>query len=269
MRLASGPARLEVAPDDGGRWAALSVDGLELLTDADIPGGHPSTLRGCFVMAPFAGRLREGRLQWQGAEHRLPLHAAPHAIHGTVVDRPWEVVDATGTSVELRQRLAPPWPFAGVVRQELVLGPDRLDARLVLESGEEQPVVLGYHPWFRRRLDRGGDAQVHLDAVRQYLRGDDGLPTGELVEPRAGPHDDCFLGVRSAPRVVWPGALELVLESPADHWVLFDERPEAVCVEPQTGPPDAVRLGRADVVPAGGSLELRLGLRWHLPAERS
>ena len=69
-------------------------------------------------------------------------------------------------------------------------------------------------------------------------------------------------GLEAPPRLTWPGALELVLDSPVEHWVLFDERPEAVCVEPQTGPPDAVRLGRADVVPAGGELELPLVLRW-------
>ncbi|HWG92602.1 MAG TPA: hypothetical protein VNU66_00050, partial [Mycobacteriales bacterium] len=70
------------------------------------------------------------------------------------------------------------------------------------------------------------------------------------------------LGVRSAPRLTWPGALALELDSPVEHWVLFDERDEAVCLEPQTGPPDAVHLGRADVVPAGGELVLPLTLRW-------
>lgn len=235
---------------------------MPLLSGADIPGGHPAILHGCFAMAPFAGRLREGRLPWRGHEHSLPRHAPPHAIHGTAVDAPWRVVEASGGTAVLEQALSDPWPFAGTVRQELALGPDRLDARLSLHAGEEQPVTLGLHPWFARRLPRGDAVEVRFDPVQQYVRGDDGLPTGELVPPRPGPHDDCFLGVRSSPRLVWPGALELALESPVEHWVLFDEREEAVCLEPQTGPPDAVHLGQAHAVAAGEEHAFALTLRW-------
>lgn len=262
MELVAGDARLALDPDDGGRWTALEVAGLQVLGGADIAGGHPPTLHGCFAMAPFAGRLREGRLPWRGQVHQLPLHAAPHAIHGTAVDAGWRVVEATGTTAVLEHELADPWPFAGTVRQALALSDDALDVRLSVRAAEDQPVTLGLHPWFARRLARGGDAEVSFDPVQQYLRGDDGLPTGELVPPLPGPHDDCFLGVRSRPRVVWPEALALELDSPVEHWVLFDERDEAVCVEPQTGPPDAVHLGQAHEVAAGQEHVLPLTLRW-------
>ncbi len=249
-------------PHDGGRWTSLQVVGLELLGGVDIAGGHPPTLHGSFVMAPFAGRLRHGRLTWRGREYPLPLHAAPHAIHGTAVDTAWEVASATGTTAELWQRLAYPWPFAGTLRQELELHHDRLATRLTLHADEEMPAVLGHHPWFRRQLDVGSPVQLDVRPRRQYERGADGLPTGRLVSPQPGPHDDCFLGVDRPPRLVWPGALEVTLVSPVDHWVVFDERPEAVCVEPQTGPPDAVRLGSATDVPAGGVLTLPLVVSW-------
>lgn len=262
MQLVAGDARLSVDPDDGGRWTALEVGDLQLLGGADIAGGHPPTLHGCFAMAPFAGRLREGRLPWRGQVHQLPLHAPPHAIHGTAVDGRWHVRASGPDRAVLEHPLASPWPFAGVVRQELHLQPDRLDVRLSLLAGEDQPVVLGLHPWFARRLSRGGPVEVAVDPVQQYVRGEAGLPTGELAPPGPGPYDDCFLGVRAAPRLRWPGALQLELVSPVDHWVLFDERDEAVCVEPQTGPPDAVHLGREHVVAAGEEHVLPLGLRW-------
>jgi aldose 1-epimerase len=219
-------------------------------------------------MAPFAGRLGQGRLRWHGVEHQLPRHEPPHAMHGTAVYASWEVVSTAEDCVVLEHQLADPWPFAGVVRQELRLAPGSLTARLSLVALEEQPVVLGWHPWFARRLARGGPAELSFEPGRQYLRGEDDLPTGELVPPRPGPWDDCFEGVRAAPRLTWPGALELELVSPTDHWVVFDEEDEAVCVEPQTGPPDAVRLGRAADVPAGGELSLPLELRWSAPASR-
>lgn len=256
-------------PEDGGRWTSLRVDAFDLLTAVELPGAHPPVTRGCFVMAPFAGRLGYGRLPWNGTVHELPLHAPPHAIHGTAVDAPWDVLDATATTAVLEHRLRPPWPFSGTVRQELALAPGRLETRLVLHATEAMPAVLGWHPWFPRQLS-GAGVRLDVRPLQQYVRGDDGLPTGRLTRPLAGPHDDCFLGLRAAPRLVWPGALELLLDSPTDHWTVFDEHPDAVCVEPQTGPPDAVRLGRATVVPAGGSLELPMTLRWRrLPGART
>lgn len=218
-------------------------------------------------MAPFAGRLSQARLEWEGEVHRLPPHAAPHAIHGTAVDAGWDVRETTECTAVLVHELAAPWPFRGRVRQELTLLDDRLETSLVVEADEPMPVVVGWHPWFRRRLVRGGEVALDVAPVQMYERGEDGLPTGRLVPPPPGPYDDCFLGLAAAPRLTWPGALELVLDSPTDHWVVFTERPEAVCVEPQTGPPDAVRLGRAAVVPAGGSHELRLVLRWQRLAD--
>lgn len=257
-RLTSGSAVLEVDPADGARWTSLQVDGLELLSGADVEGVPRAVQRGCFVMAPYAGRLGHGRLEFAGRTWQLPLGAPPHAIHGHVFDVPWQV-DGDGV---FSARLRDPWPFAGTVRQELVLTDGGLDARLVLEAEQEMPATLGYHPWFGRQLDRGGPVELRLAPVRQYATDDAALPTGELVAPTGGPYDDCFLGMSQPPRLVWPGALELTLDSSDDHWVVFDELPGAVCVEPQTGPPDAVALGRAAVVPAGGELVLEASFAW-------
>jgi len=243
------------------------VEGLELLAAVRIPGAHPPTLAGCFAMAPFAGRVREARFEWRGEAYDLPAHAAPHAIHGTSVDVGWDVVGVTRSSVVLEHDLYGAWPFEGVVRAELVLMPGGLDARLSLQAREDMPVVLGWHPWFRRQLSRGGPVVVQVAAAQQYERGPDGLPTGRLVAPTRGPRDDCFVGLREPPRLLWPGAMELTLTSSADHWVVFDEHPDAVCVEPQTGPPDAFRLGRAAVVGAGETLGLTMGLQWNPPSE--
>lgn len=265
LQLEQGRTRLEVDAGDGARWTSLSVDGMELLTAVELPGAYPPTLSGCFPMAPFAGRLHQACLEWAGTQRRLPVHAPPHAIHGTALDARWTVLTSTASTAVLEADLYDPWPFEGTVRVELAVHHDGLDAALVLEAREEMPVVLGWHPWFRRRLTSGEPVVVHVAPVEQYERGPDALPTGRLVPPTPGPHDDCFLGMRAAPRLEWPGALELTLTG-ADHWVLFDEHSDAVCVEPQTGPPDAVRLGRAAVVPPGGTLGLTMTLRWRRAA---
>ena len=262
VRLTAGAASLDVDPDDGGRWTSLQVDGLELLSGAPVDGVPAAVTSGCFPMAPFAGRLREGRLDFRGRTWQLPVDAPPHAIHGTVVAQRWSLDHADATTAELSVALAQPWPFAGTVRQRLVLREDGLDATLSLSADEDMPVTLGYHPWFARRLDRGEELQLDVRPHRQYLRDGSGLPTGELRAPRGGPWDDCFVGTEQPPRLRWPGALSLELTSGSDHWVVFDERPDVACVEPQTGPPDAVHLGEEDVVPAGGSLALDVQVRW-------
>jgi aldose 1-epimerase len=257
-RLRSPDAVLEVDPQDGGRWTSLLVDGLELLSGADVEGIPRGVQHGCFVMAPYAGRLGHGRLLVDGVQHRLPRDAPPHAIHGHVFDVPWQV-EAEGV---LSAQLPASWPFAGSVRQELALRDDGLDARLVLSAQEPMPATIGYHPWFARRLARGGEVELQMSPHRQYEKGADELPTGSLIAPTGGPYDDCFVGMADPPRLVWPGGLELTMTSSADHWVVFDQLPDVVCLEPQTGPPDAAALGRATQLPAGGELVLEVALRW-------
>lgn len=257
-RLTAGRAVLEVDPADGGRWTSLQVDGLELLSGAAVEGVPAGVRHGCFVMAPYAGRLGHGRLVHGVTAYALPVDAPPHAIHGHVFDVAW-TVEAPGT---LSARLPAPWPFAGTVTQQLVLHPDRLDVRVVVHADDEMPVTVGLHPWFARRLARGGDVELHVEPLQMYATDDEALPTGALVPPPGGPYDDCFLGMARPPRLVWPGALELEMTSSAEHWVVFDQQPGVVCVEPQTGPPDAVALGRATVVPAGGETSLEVSLAW-------
>lgn len=257
-RLAAGPAALEVDLTDGGRWTSLQVDGLELLSGAVVQGVPAAVQHGCFVMAPYVGRLGHGLLRFGDQVVQLPRDAPPHAIHGHVFDAPWEL-DPDGA---VTTRLAPPWPFAGTVRQELSLTADALTARLVLQAEDTMPATVGYHPWFARRLGRGGDLLLHLSPSQQYVKDDEDLPTGELVAPGPGPYDDCFVGMAARPRLEWPGALTLTMTSSADHWVVFDQLPDVACVEPQTGPPDAVALGVAPVVQAGDELALEVVLRW-------
>jgi aldose 1-epimerase len=50
--------------------------------------------------------------------------------------------------------------------------------------------------------------------------------------------------------ITWPGVLTLRISADVAFAVVYDERAEALCVEPQSGPPDgpntAPRMVRAD-----------------------
>ena len=258
--LRSATARLVVDPAQGGRMISLVVHGSELL----VTEGMGPMMWGCYPMAPYAGRVRDGAFTFDGRDHRLPTTMPPHAIHGTVLDRAW-VIDG---EARLYVDLGPDWPFAGLVRQHVVLGAGGLKVTLTLEAAEPMPATIGWHPWFRRILAGSGNAgaapsapaQLQFTSSRMYERGDDGLPTGRLVEPSEGPWDDCFVDVTTPPRLVWPGRLALEIASTCDHWVVYTEPDDAICVEPQTGPPNAINLAPQVVTPGA---PLTASMTWH------
>ena len=85
---------------------------------------------GRYPMALWTGRLRRGRLHFEGRTCPLPIDAEPHAIHGTVYRRAW-VVDEEGS---MATGLGADWPFAGHARQRITLEPGRLRCRLELHA---------------------------------------------------------------------------------------------------------------------------------------
>jgi aldose 1-epimerase len=216
-------------------------------------------------MAPFAGRTRGGRFKWARQIHELVPNHAGHAMHGTVFDKRWMLELADAGYLRFRTDLEPEWPFPGWVIHEVALSAHRLELRLEVHSaGLPFPATVGWHPWFRRRVEVGGALEVALDAKRFYPRGVDGLPLG-FVEPPppTGPWDDCFTAVTWPVVLTWPGALEVRMTSTCDHVVLYDQPRHAICVEPQTGPPDALnRIDRATLVRRHRPLIAETSLSW-------
>ena len=252
--LEAADARVVVGPQDGGRLVSVIVAGHELLvTDRD---GGPIRW-GAYPMAPWAGRVRHGRFSFAGREHQLPLGMPPHAIHGVVYDRPWRLLDAATIAIDLDAR----WPFPGTVTQRFALDEDGLEVTMTIEAERPMPVTMGWHPWFRRVLEPG-DIPVSLDfaADEMLVRDAEGMPTGRRVAPSSGPWDDAFTGIRREPVLVWPGRLALELSSSCAWWVVYSEPEQSICVEPQSGPPDALN-GGADIVSPGSPLAHVM--RWH------
>ncbi|MGI5393760.1 aldose 1-epimerase [Streptomyces sp. CA-251251] len=236
ITLTAGDAEATVLPGNGGRIGGLRVGGTELLRQGERYG--------CFPMVPWCGRIREGRFRDGAAVHRMPLNSPPHAIHGTARDAAWRTARVTAGEAVLTYDLADPWPYPGRVTQVVTLGEDALTLTMAVETyASSFPAQLGWHPWFNRTLDGadGAGAVITFDPAWQEERGDDHLPTGHRVDPKPGPWDDCF-GMPDGVDVTltWPGRLELRVTSPEQWVVVYDEQEAAVCVEPQTGPPDGL-----------------------------
>jgi galactose mutarotase-like enzyme len=257
--LTAGDAALTVLPDAGCRLGSLRVAGVELLRTAqDIadPAGDVFGY-GSFPMAPWAGRVDRGRFNNGPVRHQLPLDLVPHAAHGTSLRGRWRVASAPvvtdeGMTAAFVHELAEPWPYPGRVSQLFELSPDRLRITMSVEATRDSfPAQAGWHPWFRKWLREGGpQAALEFEPAWQEERGPDHLPTGRRIDPKPGPWDDCFAfpdGMEATLR--WGDELALRISSDCAWAVVFDEQEDALCVEPQSGPPNGLNTAPHLVTP--------------------
>jgi len=156
-RLSVGDVVLDVDLALGARAVEWTVGDLSLL-------GHRSAdpvEHGMYPMAPWAGRLRGNGLDWAGRRHDLPLTYPPWALHGTALRQPATVIDsgARDESARLVARIVdhPGWPWPMAIDVGWALRARTLTATITVHALIEPfPAVVGWHPWFRRQLGRGG-----------------------------------------------------------------------------------------------------------------
>lgn len=246
LRLGTTTATIDL---EGGRLASLRPGGVEVL----VTEGERPTRWGSFPMVPWCGRLRDGRLTFDGETYDFPLTSPPHANHGFTHLQSWSAVSGgDGAMAVIRTELGDPWPFGGHAVQRFDLDEDRLTVTLEVHAGHRpMPAMAGWHPWFRRDLGVGGPAELDVDlgGASVYAVAEDGSTTGELVPVPDGPWDAAFVGLGSDPVVRWPGALELTISSSFDHWVIYTQPEHALCVEPESGAPNDLNRAPRIVAP--------------------
>ena len=269
LRSPDGRARAVILPEHGGRLHQLfvTVDGREeplLWSPEDVTEyGERPTRGGSFPMAPWPNRIREGRFTWEGQEYRLPTDEKPHATHGRVLQRVWEVSSSNERSAELRCEFDDGWPWEGWAEQRFALGDGELRMELsVHSSGDRFPAGAGWHPWFKRDVAGSETTRLRVDADERYVLVDN-LPTGEVVrvagdfdlrsEPELGDRrlDDCYRGLWRPVELEWERVgLRMVVDCPWPHVQVFT--PDyAVAVEPQTCVADAFNLADRGVAGVG------------------
>ncbi len=257
VRLTAGDADVTVLPGLGCRIGSLRVAGTELLRQGERYGAFP--------MVPWCGRTALGRFRNGGVSHQLPANSPPHAIHGTGRETVWrQAPGGDERTAAFVYDLADPWPYPGRVTQTFALTEDTLTLGMSVETaGDSFPAQAGWHPWFHRNLGNGGkDVTVDFAPAWQEERGADHIPTGRRTEPLPGPWDDCF-GMPDGADVTltWPGELLLRVTSRSPWVVVYDEQPEAVCVEPQSGPPNGLNTAPR-LVTRIDPLEMAATLAW-------
>ncbi len=266
LTLRAGDAEVTMHPSEGARIGQITVADQPLLIDRPSLDDRTATSWGSFPMVPWAGRIAQGRFVFEGIERHLTINhrdgngdgdrpERAHAIHGLGFERAWDVGDVGDTTCTARYTLG--WEFGGIAIQTVALFDDRVISTLDVEATIGPfPAELGWHPWFRKpdRLD--------FSPNQMYERDEFGIPTGELVEPREGPWDDCFINTEPVvlhyDRTVAP---EVTVTADCDHWVVYDRPSDATCVEPQSGPPDAFNL-RPHIVVPGSPLVRTMTITW-------
>ncbi|MEO8539902.1 MAG: hypothetical protein ABI577_09200 [bacterium] len=292
IELTANGARALIEPAFGGRLHQLFVDvrGREapLLYSPEDPASYAAEplVGGCYPMAPWPNRIRHGNFEWRG-NRVIVANGRENALHGLVLDRPWEVVARVGRVVEMTCDFGPGWPWEGKAWQRIELGPNFLALKMEVRSARETfPAGCGWHPWFRRGLATGptnaggatnATVSVMIPAQQRYEL-DRQLPTGALRAAEGGfaldgsdlagrRLDDCYTNLLEPKAVItWPGLrLTMTFDCAFPHVQVYTP-PEAFCIEPQTCAPDAFNLpgaaSGAAVVAPGRPLSFTMRWTW-------
>ena len=232
------------------------------------------------ILFPFPGRIGGTSFEFKGRKYPLEEgDGRGNAIHGFVLNRPWQVLEHDGRRVvgrfQASQRdpsLLKRWPADFQITVSYELAGNTLASRIEVHNPDERPLPfgLGTHPYFRLPLGGKGqaaDCRVTVP-VGEVWELKDMVVTGKRL-PAEGPKnlagglafgqtqlDDVFTGLDYR-----GGRCTASIDDPANGRRLtmaFNDRfracvvynpphREAICIEPYTCVPDGFRLEREGV----------------------
>lgn len=198
----------ELIPGVGANCHRLSWsrDGqsIELLRPApSIAALREGAIRyGIPLLFPFPNRIANGRFTFGGQQYTLPITEPErgHAIHGLVLDKPWQVLEsgcdtggawvACSFSSEDHPAVSTAFPFPFTAEYEVRMASGVLTTRFRARNTGTAPMPMGFgvHPWFPAPLTAGGDrakcrVQAPFAKVWELERL---IPTGRILEPEPG-----------------------------------------------------------------------------------
>jgi aldose 1-epimerase len=271
FELAHGEQRAVVVEVGGGlrsyrRGDVELLDGFAASERAD--GGRGQ------VLAPWPNRLGDGRYEWEGETHQLPLSEPElaNAIHGLVRWRNWQVLDRAPSRLTVGLRLLPMpgYPFALGLSVEYELGEEGLAvcARAENLGDSACPYGVGFHPYLKigatvdtARLELPAACVLTVDerqlpVAAQPLAG----TSHDFREPRAigaTVLDTCFTdlerdgdGIARVTLADDNRSVTLWMGEPFGYVMVYSgdtlaaaRRRQGLAVEPMSCAPDAFRSG--------------------------
>jgi aldose 1-epimerase len=132
-----------------------------IATTPDVPRALGAS---SFPMIPYAGRLREGRFEFEGRSIIYPLNGLPerHSSHGDGFTRPWGLTTLERHRAVLELLPAAFAPVQYDCTQSIEVSEDRLDITFSIRNRESYriPIGVGLHPYFAHR--RAAILRAHL-----------------------------------------------------------------------------------------------------------
>lgn len=260
----------------GGGLRAYRVGARELL-DGYAATERATGARGQ-TLIPWPNRLEDGRYDWDGETHQLPLSepAKHNAIHGLVRWANWTLAERTQDRVVLRHLLHPQpgYPFLLELTLEYALDGAGLTVRTTAKNLGERaaPYATGAHPYLTVGTPKIDVATLKLPAHRFLATNDRGLPTGtksvagsryDFRNPRRIGEtqlDVAFTDLdRDAQGRCWVELLAPDGKTATSLWLdasypfvelftgdaLPSKQRQGLGVEPMTAPPNALHTGEA------------------------
>lgn len=254
---------------DGPREMLWAGEGFEAGDKRPSSGGIP-------LLFPFPGRIGGACFEWDDRTYQLePGDAFGNAIHGFVLNRPWRVVEKSDARVaaEFQASVDDPhilerWPADFRIRVSYEVRALELISEIQYSNPCDRPLPCGFatHAYFRLPLSNDGSVAdtVITAPVAGFWELEQMIPTGRIMPVphhehmqsglRLGDHkfDTVFTRVHAGNN----GRIQTHVADPASGRMLtqsFDENftqcviytpahREAVCMEPYTCVPDAIRL---------------------------
>jgi aldose 1-epimerase len=274
----------------GGGLRTYSVAGREVLDGYDADA--MATAGRGQVLIPWPNRLQDGRYEFEGRSHQLPLTEPEHsnAIHGLVRWAGWSVGGREGDRVVMEHALRPQpgYPFSLALRIEYALSDQGLSVRTEATNvgSSSCPYGAGAHPYLTVGTATVDTAILRVPA-RTVLRCDErGIPTGaapvegtdyDFREPRPigatkldHAYTDLERGEDGNARITFQASdgasVTLWLDESYSYVMLFTgDRPDVgrrgLAVEPMTCPPNAFRTGdRVITLEPGASVTSAWGI---------
>ncbi len=259
-----------------------TIETLWAAADFDEGKGRPSG-SGIPLLFPFPGRIDGGAFDYGGKRYALePTDGRGNAIHGFVHTRPWRVVhhDQRKAIGEFHASVDDPrllafWPADFRIRAEYTLHGNTLDAVYTMDNPGPTALPFGFgtHPYFRLPLggEDAAECTVSLPVSEEWELNDlvptgmrfplrdaevfqRGLPFGEMQ------FDNAFGGLvfsdddQCRSTIIDPSSqrqLTMTFDRNFNTCVVYTPgHREAICVEPLTCVPNAIRLDAAGI-PAG------------------
>jgi aldose 1-epimerase len=288
VRIRAGEWEATFDPQ-GARLVTLRRDDTELVVPAT--GGRPEPWYRGALVAPWPNRIADGRYEWGGRQHQLPLNEVERrtALHGLASWERWTTTSTAPSGVTMSLGLTPRdgWPFHLDLQMAASLDPTGLRWELAATNRGDGVAPWGctIHPYLRAPRGTADEwtLQVPADRVLE-VTPDRLLPVGEAdvtgtrFDLRDGAQladrdlDHAFTGLAAdvdglaRAHLLDPDGHGVTMTWSVDRcpWIqVFTGAPhrDGVAVEPMTCPPDAYNSRRDLVVLAPGTTTTTW---WHL-----